>query len=203
MQIDLLYNDNFGNVQIFNRLAFFLTIWKEGRFQSDIDEILRLTRTESFDKYSKYLKLNGFISIEVRSNPQTLIDENYYHISYDNFKIIFKHICKSTMKDFNNEIFEFLVEDRINITSEMVNKIESEIKANRGIITEDLFYYLEKSFAFFFLFIIQFSPNINLNKSVSVFLHDSISVVQKTIKPGPKVVQQTKTEIDIRMDFSN
>lgn len=152
------FYDQYYFFHLMNRLSFFLMIWNDGSYKSDIEKKLVISKEESLVDYSNTQLESKFISIENRLNPDTNEKEQFYFITTENFSAILDHITRSTLHTFHENTIKFLLEDRIHINLGLIQGIDTVAKINHVPTEKQLFYYLETSIAFFFVFIMQLSP---------------------------------------------
>ncbi len=172
MNSDKDFFTNFYNLQLENRLKFFILIWHTGKFASSIENELDLTNKESIHKFGEIIQNLGFLSIENKFNADTQQIENYYYISYKNFENMFFHVLdKAHVKD-DIQAFNIVLDDRKNIDPLLISKLSMKISNDRVLSREKFITLLEKNIAFFFLFILRLSPTIASNDYFSNFLNE-------------------------------
>ena len=176
------FYDNYYFMHLINRLKIFLLLWAKGKYSRSLTDQLQLTENESIEKYTEILVNLGFVTIDEKVSPDGPNKDKFIYISDENFKNIFKHIFKSIGLDFNQEIFETISKDRENVELSIIDQIQFKLETDQSFTEKQLFFMLEKSISYFFVFLIKLSPTVNTKEDLTQFFTGVSQKLQRNME---------------------
>ncbi len=150
-----------NEILVLTKLKFFMLVWKDGAFESEIISKLHVNWRDALDKELKLFKFERFLSVDSVKNLKADREENFYSISKENIRFMLKRICKSAQINFDEKIFNFIINDSKNIVPEMIDNLDDKLNFSMKLNRKELMYMLDNSTSYFLLYLMNLSPSIS------------------------------------------
>lgn len=199
------YDDEFFtkiyHLSLINRIKFSIYIWKDGKFQSTLQNLLQiphnnLSNKESIEKYAEHTQKLGFLTIIKRMNPHTQKEENFYLISDENFMKIFLHLCQIAHIAYDLLKYNLIFNDRMNVKADIINDIQNRLKNDKLLNEKKLIMLLNKNLGYFFLFIMKCSSTMNKHDDELFHFYNEVTV-RLSVPAGTFVSRNIYDLIDV------
>lgn len=188
------FNQPRNNVLAEDNLQIVLQLWKEGKFQSDLQRILNLDNPNSINLLTEKLNELGFLEIDKnKKNLTTSNIEPYYYINDENLRAILMHICDFANIPYNENVLEVIKKDRQNFNQELLNNIQNEFIRNHELKDRILKILMKKMISFFYLFIIEHGSTFKRDKECCEFSND---IMLETLLTNTQQVDNQITDKD-------